>query len=36
MILDEERHVDLLETQLHALGEMGIANYLAQQLPDGK
>ena len=36
MILDEERHVDFLEAQLHALEEMGIANYLAQQLLDGK
>jgi bacterioferritin len=31
MILDEERHVDYLEAQLHAIKEMGIANYLAQQ-----
>jgi bacterioferritin len=29
---DEEHHVDWLEGQLHAIGEMGIANYLAQQL----
>ena len=32
MIKDEERHVDYLESQLHAIKEMGIANYLAQQL----
>ena len=32
MIGDEERHVDYLEAQLHAIKEMGIANYLAQQL----
>jgi bacterioferritin (cytochrome b1) len=32
MILDEERHVDFLEAQLHSIKEMGIANYLAQQL----
>jgi bacterioferritin len=33
---DEEHHIDWLEAQLHAIGEMGIANYLAQQLkPDG-
>ena len=32
MILDEERHVDFLEAQIHAINEMGIANYLAQQL----
>jgi bacterioferritin len=29
---DEEHHIDWLEGQLHAIGEMGIANYLAQQL----
>ena len=33
---DEEHHIDWLEGQLHAIGEMGIANYLAQQLKDGK
>ncbi len=32
MILDEERHVDFLEAQLHSIKEMGIANYLAQQM----
>ena len=32
MIQDEERHVDFLEAQLHSIKEMGIANYLAQQL----
>lgn len=32
MIVDEERHADFLEAQLHAIKEMGIANYLAQQL----
>jgi bacterioferritin len=32
MIEDEERHVDYLESELHAIGEMGIANYLSQQL----
>ena len=31
---DEEHHVDWLEAQLHAIGEMGIANYLAQQLKE--
>ena len=35
MIQDEERHVDYLEAQLHSIKEMGIANYLAQQL-DGE
>jgi bacterioferritin len=32
MIHDEERHVDYLEAQLHSIKEMGIANYLSQQL----
>jgi len=32
MIQDEERHVDFLEAQLHSIKEMGIANYLAQQM----
>jgi bacterioferritin len=32
ILLDEEHHVDWLEAQLHAIGEMGIQNYLAQQL----
>jgi bacterioferritin len=32
MIKDEEHHVDFLEAQLHAIKEMGVANYLAQQL----
>jgi bacterioferritin len=32
MIQDEERHADFLEAQLHAIKEMGIASYLAQQL----
>jgi bacterioferritin len=32
MISDEERHADFLEAQLHAIKEMGVANYLAQQL----
>jgi len=33
MIEDEERHVDYLEAQLQSIQDMGIANYLAQQLP---
>jgi bacterioferritin len=32
MIQDEERHADFLEAQLHSIKEMGIANYLAQQM----
>lgn len=31
LIVDEERHVDLLEAQLHSIEEMGIANYLSEQ-----
>ncbi len=29
---DEEEHIDYLEGQLHAIGQIGIGNYLAQQL----
>jgi bacterioferritin len=36
MIRDEERHVDFLEAQLHSIKEMGIANYLSQQMADGQ
>ena len=36
MIRDEERHADFLEAQLHGIKELGIANYLAQQLRDEK
>jgi bacterioferritin len=32
ILSDEEHHIDWLEGQLHAIGEMGIQNYLAQQL----
>ncbi len=32
LLHDEERHVDFLESQLHSIDEMGIANYLAQQI----
>jgi bacterioferritin len=34
MIKDEERHADYLETQLHSIEEMGIANYLAEQMKE--
>src|SRR3974390_1553197 len=32
ILVDEEHHIDWLEAQLHAIGEMGYQNYLAQQL----
>jgi bacterioferritin len=32
----EEHHIDWLEGQLHAIGEMGLQNYLSQQLHDTK
>ena len=32
ILTDEEHHVDWLEAQLHAINEMGIQNYLAQQI----
>lgn len=32
ILKDEEHHVDYLEGQLHAIGEMGLDNFLAQQL----
>jgi bacterioferritin len=36
ILLDEEHHIDWLEGQLHAIDEMGIENYLAQQLHKGE
>jgi bacterioferritin len=32
LLKDEEEHVDWLEAQLHRIKELGIANYLAQQM----
>ena len=32
ILTDEEEHIDWLEAQLHAIGEMGIEAYLSQQL----
>ena len=32
ILTDEEHHIDWLEAQLHSIKEIGIENYLAQQL----
>jgi len=32
ILLDEEHHVDWLEAQLHLIQEVGVQNYLAQQI----
>jgi bacterioferritin len=32
ILADEEEHVDWLEAQLHAIDEIGLENYLAQQM----
>jgi bacterioferritin len=34
ILVSEEEHIDWLEAQLHAISEIGIQNYLAQQLED--
>lgn len=34
MIEDEERHVDFLEAQLQSIQDLGIANYLTEQMKD--
>ena len=31
-VVDEERHIDWIETQLHQIEEVGLQNYLAQQI----
>jgi bacterioferritin len=36
LLVDEEEHIDWLEGQLHAIEQMGIENYLAQQLHEEK
>lgn len=35
MVRDEERHADFFESQLDAIGHIGLAQYLAQQLEAG-
>ena len=32
IVVDEEKHVDWIETQLHQISEVGYQNYLAQQI----
>ncbi|HWB82716.1 MAG TPA: bacterioferritin [Bryobacteraceae bacterium] len=32
ILADEDHHVDYLEAQLHVIGEIGLANYLTQQI----
>jgi bacterioferritin len=32
ILTDEDHHVDYLEGQLHIIGEIGLTNYLAQQI----
>jgi len=36
MVLDEEKHVDWFEAQLGAIERVGLAQYLAQQIPSGE
>jgi bacterioferritin len=36
ILVDEEEHIDWLEAQLHAIGEMGLGAYLSQQLKVGE
>lgn len=36
ILKDEEEHINYLEAQLHAIDEIGIQNYLSQQLNDGE
>ena len=32
IVVDEEKHIDWIESQLHQINEVGIQNYLAQQI----
>ncbi len=34
ILTEEEEHIDYLEAQLHAIQEVGLQNYLAQQIRD--
>jgi bacterioferritin len=34
ILQDEEHHIDWLEAQLHAIGEIGLPNYLTEQLKE--
>ena len=34
ILVDEEKHVDWIESQLHQIEEVGYQNYLAQQIED--
>jgi len=36
ILVDEEEHVDYLEGQLHVIAEVGLDNYLAQQIHPGQ
>ncbi len=36
ILKDEEEHIDHLEAELHAIEEIGLANFLAQQLHKGE
>ena len=36
MVRDEEEHIDWLESQIEAIGQVGIEQYLAQQLGTGE
>jgi bacterioferritin len=32
IVVDEEKHIDWIEAQLHQMKEVGYENYLAQQI----
>lgn len=35
LVHDEEKHTDFLEAELHKISEIGLENYLAQQMHEG-